>query len=422
MDRIGKYQLLKLIGKGESGTVYLAQDTFTGAQAALKLLDPAVVRKAGGELDGRRQFMNEASLAGKLRHPHIVAIHEASVTDELSYIALEYVPGGNLSQYSAPGSLLSPEDLTQIAFKASGALDYAFRQGIVHRDIKPANLLLVSGTNVKVGDFGAAFQSKLPDTSSAMVGTPFYMSPEQTRGETLGHHSDMFSLGVVLYQLFTGRRPFDGHTLADLFAAIRTDSPLPPSLHRPELSPELDQIILRMLEKLPQDRYPAWVDVALDFARVGQFSLYMRKIPDSEKFVALRKVKMLSHLSEGELWEMVQAGTWTMHPPNTVIMREGEAGSSLFLIGSGEVKVVKQGRLLDVLAAGECVGEMAFIKQGEFLRQATVETMADALLVEIKHQDLEQASLRCRYQLSLALLHSLVDRLAMADQRLVRAG
>ena len=129
MHQIGKFQLRKALGKGASGTVYLALDTFSGNDVALKVLDPEVMKSPDLDRTNTKQFMNEASLAGKLTHPHIASILEASVSEDSGYIAIEYVPGGDLSQYTSPGNLLSPEDAIQIAFKCCGALDYAFRQG-----------------------------------------------------------------------------------------------------------------------------------------------------------------------------------------------------------------------------------------------------------------------------------------------------
>ena len=136
----------------------------------------------------------------------------------------------------------------------------------------------------------------------------------------------------------------------------------------------------------------------------------------------MQKVKLLDNLDDAELWELVHAGKWSRVPARSVIVREGEEGKSLFFLGSGQAKVTKQGRVLNVLDAGECVGEMAYIKDNGIARQATVETIDDVLLVEFEHERLDKASLRCRYQLCIALMHSLVDRLSLADERLVRAG
>ena len=422
MERLGKFQLRKILGKGASGTVFLALDTFTGRDVALKVLDPEVVKSPDFDRTNTVQFMNEASLAGKLQHPHIAAILEASVTEKSGYIAIEYVPGGDLSQYTTPGKQLPQDQAIQIAFKCCGALDYAFRQGIVHRDIKPANILVVSGTNIKVADFGAAFLSKGPAQQIAAIGSPLYMSPEQVRGEPLGHHSDMFSLGVVLYQLFTGQLPLMAPTLDELLAKICEEVPIAPSARRPGLSPEIDRILLQMMAKTPEQRYPSWAELALDIARIGRLSVHQSSIADSEKFVALKKVKLLGQLDDAELWELVHNGRWSRAPARAVIVREGEAGRSLFFIGNGRVKVTKQGRLLNLLEAGECVGEMSFVKQGEMARQATVEVMEDVLLAEFEKEALDQVSLKCRYHFAQALMHSLVDRLALADSRLIQTG
>ncbi len=422
MQQIGKYQLRKILGEGASGVVYLALDTFSGNDVALKVLDSEVIKSPDFDRTNTVQFMTEASLAGKLNHPHIAAILEASVNEESGYIAIEYVPGGDLSQYTSPENLLSPEDVIQVAFKCCGALDYAFREGIVHRDIKPANILVVSGTNIKVGDFGAAYLLKAQETQIADIGSPLYMSPEQIQGDPLDHHSDMFSLGVVLYLLFTGQRPFVAPTLPELLMKILKEGPPPPSSLRPGLNKAIDEIIFKMLAKSPANRYPTWADLALDIAKVGRLSIYQSTIGDSEKFTALQKVQLLRNLGDAELWELVLAGQWSRLPSQTVILSEGEVGNSLFFVGSGQVKITKQGRLLNVLGVGECVGEMAFIKESGMVRQATVETMDDVLLVEFEHDAIDKVSLKCRYQLSMALMHSLVDRLSMADERLVRAG
>jgi len=421
IQEIGKFQLRKVLGKGASGTVYLALDTFSGQDVALKVLDPGLVASPQFDQTLTRQFMNEASLAGRLMHPHIAAILEAAVTEEGGYIALEYVPGGDLSQYTRPGSRLDVEDAIEIAFKCCGALDYAFRQGIVHRDIKPANIMVVGGTNIKVADFGAAYLAKAKETQIADIGSPSYMSPEQIAGKPLGHHSDMFALGVVLYELFTGSKPFAGPGLTELFQKILNVDPASPSTHRPELSRDVDRILLTMLKKIPEERYPTWADLALELADLGRLSVYKHAVPDVEKFVALRKVAVLEHLNDAEIWELVHAGRWSRLPPRTAIVREGEPGQSLFFLGSGEAKVTKQGRLLNVLSAGEYVGEMAYIKAGAIPRQATVESLGDVLLAEYDPEALQKTSKNCQLQLTIALLHIVVERLALADERIVRA-
>ena len=417
---IGKYELRKILGKGASGTVYLALDTFTGQDVALKVLDPDIVSGPQFSSTHTKQFMNEASLAGQLAHPHIAAILEAAVTGEQGYIAIEYVPGGDLSQFTSPETLLPVEAAFEIAFKICGALDYASRQGIVHRDIKPANIMLVSGTNIKVADFGAAYLHRAIDTQINDIGTPLYMSPEQITGQPLGHQSDMFSLGVLLYVLFTAKLPFVGKVMPELINSILHDDPIPPSAIRPGLGNDVDRILRRMLAKRPAERYPTWAELALDIAAVGRLSVLQQAIPDREKFIGLRKMTILECLNDAEIWELAYAGRWTRVPARTAIMREDEPGNSLYFLGSGEATVTKQGRLLNLLRSGEYFGEMAYIKSGAIPRQATVESMTDLVLAEFDTTAIQRLSNNCQLRLTFALLNTLVDRLALADERIAR--
>jgi serine/threonine protein kinase len=421
-SQIGKFQLRRLLGRGASGTVYLALDTFSGNEVALKVINPEVVSSPEFERTITAQFLNEASLAGKLSHPHIAAILEAAVTRESGYIALEYVPGGDLSQYVAPGKLLAPEEAIQIAFKCCGTLDYAFRQGIVHRDIKPANIMVVSGTNIKVSDFGAAYLKLGTETQVVGIGSPSYMSPEQVKGEDLDAYSDMFSLGVVLYELFTGQRPFMASSLMELFRKILSEKPAAPSEVRPELGTDIDRVLLQMMAKSPAERYPSWAELALDIARIGRLGVSEQSIPDSDRFTLLRKLSLLERLNDAEIWELVHAGRWSRVPARTVIVREGESGKSLFFLGNGTAKVTRQGRLLNLLNAGECFGEMAYVKAGAIARQATVEAADDVTVAEFDPVMLEKTSVNCRLQLTTSLLHSMVDRLSLANDRLARSG
>ena len=421
-QRVGKFALMERLGKGASGTVYRAYDTFSGAEVALKLLDPGLFGREGMSDVVRQQFMNEASLAGRLSHPHIASILEASVDEKSGYIALEYVMGGDLSRAVQPDRLLPMDEVLEIAYKCCGALDYAHRQGIIHRDIKPANLMRAEGTSIKIVDFGAALLSSSQHTQLQDVGTPSYMSPEQVRsGGTLSFQSDMFSLGVVLYGLFTGARPFTGKSMQELLMQIVEKEPPHPSEVRPGLDPEVDRIVMRMLRKSAAERYATWADLAMDLAEIGHFSVYAKQIPDHERFIALRGFRPMAGMNDAEIWELVHASSWVRVPAQTVIMKEGEARGELLFLASGEVKIVKQGRLLNVLRTGTYLGEMAHVKAGLIPRQATVETLTDALIAEFRPDAMSKLSINCQLQLSLSLLHTVVDRLAFADERIAHA-
>jgi serine/threonine protein kinase len=419
--QVGKYDVQKLLGKGATGTVYLAKDTFSGKEVALKTIEPEVFRDPEFGTVYRSQFLNEASLAGKLRHPHIVAILDAVVEENSGYIAMEIVSGGDLAQYAQPGKLLPVEDVLQIGFKCCGALEYAFAQGIVHRDLKPANIMIVQGTDVKIADFGAAFLRKSQAVQTAAMGSPFYMSPEQIEQKELTLHSDMYSLGVVLYELLTGKRPFVSDNLEGLVKKILTETPAPPSSLRKDLPKDIDLAMLKLLGKKPEHRYTNWGELAFDLSRLGTLVLPPGAIPDSEKFVTLKRVPMLSGLSDAEIWEIARAGKWSRVPRAQNIVKEGEAGSSFFYVAKGEVKIVRQNRLLNMVNTGEFFGEMAYIWGDEQPRHATADAMTDLLLCEFDAAKVTQMGLAAQLQLVKALARNVVDRLVLANQRIAAA-
>jgi hypothetical protein len=292
---------------------------------------------------------------------------------------------------------------------------------VVHRDIKPGNILVEHGTDVKVADFGAAWVRDVETTQHLRVGSPSYVSPEQILDRPLNHQSDMFSLGVLLYELLVGSKPFKGASTADILDSVLEHDPAAPSALRGELPRQLDPVVERMLQKSPADRYDSWAELALELARVGRLSVYDKAVRDSEKYTSLRAAPLLRSLTDAELWELARIGTWHRVAPHTAILREGEVGDSLFLLAEGEAKVTLQGKLLDVLRAGEVLGEMAYVRGEASRRQATVEVTKDALVVELPRAGLDRLTQGCQLHLSRALLRTLADRLAFSNTRAARA-
>jgi eukaryotic-like serine/threonine-protein kinase len=419
--QVGKYDIQKMLGKGASGTVYLAKDTFTGKVVALKTIEPEAFRDTEFGTVHRSQFLNEASLAGKLRHPHIVAILDAVVGEDSGHIAMELVTGGDLSQHVEPGKLLPAADVLQIGFKCCGAMDYAHReQGIVHRDIKPANIMIGAGTDIKIADFGAAFLKKSQAAQTAALGSPFYMAPEQIEGREPTFHSDMYSLGVVLYELLVGRRPFVADKLEALIQKILQADPVPPSEARSGLPREIDAVVLRAMKKDPAQRYGTWSQFGVELSRVVSLVMPASAIADSEKYLALSKVEMLQLLSDAEFWELAGAGLWTRLEKGKPIVKEDTPGNSFYFLAKGQAKVTRQGRLLNMINEAECFGEMAFIRGGEEPRHATVESMTEVVLAEFKPETLEKMSMSAQLHLTRALVRNVVDRLALANTRIAR--
>jgi CRP-like cAMP-binding protein len=199
-------------------------------------------------------------------------------------------------------------------------------------------------------------------------------------------------------------------------------TPPAPSYVRPELPDHIDAIVLRMIQKSPGDRYANWAELALDLAHVGRLSVFDQAVHDSDKYTTLRNSPLLGALSDAEVWELARAGIWSRLPGQTALVREGEMGDSLFILGEGEAKVTFQGKLLDVLRKGDCFGEMAYVRGEAATRGATVETTTDALVAELPRAAVDALSVACQLHLTRALLRTMADRLAFANVRVSRAA
>jgi serine/threonine protein kinase len=416
--QIGKYKLVKLLGKGASGAVYHALDTFSGRDVALKVIDPEVFQDPEFGVERHAQFLSEASLAGMLIHPHIVSILDAVVQRDTGHIAMEMITGGDLSQHIDSATLLPVPAVLEIAFNCCSALEYTSRVGIIHCDIKPANIMIAEGTDVRITDFGSAFLQKSKVVRTAAMGSPHYMSPEQIAGMELTLQSDMYSLGVVIYQLLTGQLPFTTDHLGDLVHKILTEDPVPPTHVRPGLSPAFDPVVLRALEKKPERRYETWAEFALELSELSRRALMPEPIPDSEKLEALNRVEAFAPLSEMELWEIAKVARWSRVKAHDVIVHEGDTGTHFFFLATGSAKVMRRKRLLNVIHHGEFFGEMAYIMGGKQPRQASVVATKALLLAEFSHEALARISLGAQLQLTRALTRNLVERLSLANTRL----
>ncbi len=417
--KIGKYEIVRELGRGATSAVFEAVDPFTSRRVAIKWVLPEALTDSEHGKRYRKLFVTEASLAGKLSHPHIATIFDAVAEDEGSYIVMEYVDGGTLERYVRPESLLPIPQVLEIVFKCCKALDYAAKQGVIHRDIKPANILLTKDNQIKITDFGAALTASAQTTQVSGIGSPAYMSPQQVREVSLNHQTDIYSLGVVLYQLLTGRLPFQAHNNYSLIYHVVNSEPALPSRYRPEVSPDIDAIVTRAMQKTTEARYPTWEAFSFDLASAfGSLSNRVEVIPDSEKFNTLRGLDFFRPFSDVELWEVLRITDWHRHPRDTVLIREGEVGKSFFVLAGGEVKVTKQERLLNVLRTGACFGEMAHLTHHQFVRTASVAAMSAITVIEIQSERLLQASENCRHQFNGAFLTMLVDRLALANTRL----
>ncbi len=416
---LGNYRILRKIGHGATSEVFLGFDPFNKREVAVKVIKQSFLEDSRNGRQNRKHLQNEASLAGTLNHPHIVDMYEAVIADDISYIAMEFVTGGTLEQHIHSDNLLPLDNVVERMYECCRALNYAQYNGVIHRDIKPANLLLTESGQVKISDLGAAVRMDIEQTQSN-VGSPNYMSPEQVRGESLSHLTDIYSLGVVMYRLLTGHSPYSPKNLAHLYQQIMNEMPPSPSSLRKDLPPQLERIVMRALQKNPEKRYASWREFGDDLAALGHFEKSDLEVAENEKFSILRKMKFFDDFSDLDLWEILRIGEWHKQPEKTVLMREEEMSDAIYFIIEGSVSVTRGSRLLIALRGGDCCGEMAYIRGKQLPRSATVTANTEISAMKLDPLQIAQLSDNCQGHFNQAFLYVLAERLRLADERIAR--
>jgi len=414
--RIGKYHILRKLGQGGTSIVYLAHDSEADREVALKVIKPEFLEDPRMGKQNRKQLEVEAALAGKLVHPNIVKTYEAVISDEISYIAMEYLPGGTLEKHIRPDNLLPLDRVVAYMFKCCRALNYAHFNGVIHRDIKPANLLLSNPDEIKISDLGAAIRLDLERTQGS-VGSPNYMSPEQVRGDEVTHQTDIYSLGVVMFRLLTGHSPYTPKNLAHLYQQIMNEPPRTPTVLRTDLPPQLERIVLKALQKNPKDRFATWRDFGNELAALGHFEKSDLEINENEKYKALRKLELFGDFNDLELWEVLRVAEWQKQPAGTVLFREEEQGDAFYILIEGGVSVTRRNRLLSTLSSGDCFGEMSYTNRKHMPRSASITANTEITVMKIQPGQFDQLSDRCQLHFIQAFMYTLADRLRIADER-----
>jgi serine/threonine protein kinase len=337
---------------------------------------------------------------------------------------MEYVPGTTLEAHADVSRLLPVSKVVEIIFKCIRALEYAHRHGVIHRDIKPGNILLSKSGETKVSDFGASFQQKLQDTTQISgVGSPAYMSPEQVRLEPLTHQTDIYSLGVTMYRLLTGRLPFSASTQPALTYAILNTEAQRPAMLRPELPGLLDAIVMKAMAKNPPARYQSWLDFGKDLSQAfASLRLAGATVSDSEKFTKLRDFGFFADFNDVALWELIRIATWKTIAPQTVLIREGETGDNFYFLIEGEVDVTLFSKLLATVKAGRCFGELLYFAERSQRRTSTVTARTPITVMEVKADAMRAATDGCQAAFNKACMRVLIERLVDSNQRLAQAA
>lgn len=260
LKQLGRYQLLRVLGRGAMGLVYEGVDPKLNRRVAIKIVSTARLDPAQ-RADYSARFIQEAQAVARLNHPNIVTVYDFGEEDGIAYLVMELIAGEELGNYFDENQAFSLDftlaDSVRMTCELLDAVAYAHQHGVIHRDIKPANVMLSAQLRVKLTDFGVArLSSAASEDADLMAGTPSYMSPEQITGKGASPRSDIFAVGIILYQFLTSQKPFRGENLFALQQKILYEPPVLPSLLTPSLDPVFDRIVLRALAKRPEDRYP----------------------------------------------------------------------------------------------------------------------------------------------------------------------
>jgi serine/threonine protein kinase len=417
LAKIGKYDLVKEVGKGSTGVVHLSHDPYYGRDVAIKIYNSSVGADPEQAALARKMFLSEAHMVGLLQHPNILPIYDAGEEDGRCYIVTEHIHGARtLSNYCRKEHLLRVDAVVELMFKCAKALHYAHSRGVIHRDIKPSNLMLTHDGDVRIIDFGIALVAGSEVSRiEGVAGSPSYMSPEQVQGHELTAGSDLYSLGAVMYELLTGVRPFRAGNLGKLLHQIVYSTPPPIHTLREDVPEELEDVVATAMQKDPAKRFRSGLDFAAALTRVHQ-KLRARTddIEQAEHFKALRMLKFFHDFSHAEIHEVLRASAWREYAPGEEIVKEGEIDDRFYVVVSGKCRVERYGVRVGSLGTGDCFGETSYVPGAK--RNATVRAAIPVTVLRVSSTLLEQASEACQLRFNKVFLRSLIGRLQGAER------
>ena len=411
-EKFGKYVIINKVGKGSTGTVYLSHDPYYRRDVAIKVYNIEEDSDPDRARVSRKMFFNEAHMVGMLQHPNIMPIYDAGEENGKYYVVTEHIHGARtLSAYCRPDNLLRVDDVVEIIFKCAKALHYSHGRGVIHRDIKPSNIMLTVDNDVRIIDFGIAICND-SDVSriEGIAGSPSYMSPEQVQSEELTPHSDLYSLGAVLYELLTGFRPFRADDLSKLLHQIVYATPPPIHTFRDDLPEELEHVVAMAMQKEPGKRCSSGAEMAADLTRVYKdLRTKYDSLDNQEHFNLLRTLTFFHEFSHAEIWEVLRASDWHDYEDGEDIVREGEMDDRFYIIVSGEASVEANGKKLGTLEDGACFGETSYVRGAK--RTASIRANGPVIILRVSSTLMEQMSSACQLRFNKVFLRSLITRL-----------
>lgn len=413
VQTIGKYELIRPIGDGNMGTVFLARDPFSLQDVAVKIATPKPADDDRIARRRRKLFYIEAKAAGMLRHPNIVATIDAGIEDDRRYIVMEYVQGAStLDRFCRPDNLLPIEHVVGIMLKCAIAFGFAHNKGVVHRDIKPKNIMLTQDNEVKICDFGLALitSTDINDTQvMGRLGSPRYMSPEQVSEEMVTNQSDIFSLGVVTYELLTGVSPFKADNISAIAKRITREPHKPLTEFRDDIPPALVHVVDRTLKKHPAGRYQSAMDLAGDLSLIhDEIRHTATRLSNTRQFERISQLTFFEDFEESEILEAVNAGELEEFEAGSEIIIEGEFEENFYLLVSGRATVRRADLDVDTLNPGATFGELGFIVNQA--RTATIVAREKVTVLKIRSSLIGRTSVNCQLRFQKAFLKNLAER------------
>lgn len=417
--KISRYQVIRELGRGGMGVVYLAHDPFIDRQVAIKTTLTSPPKESLRFEKFQQRFFNEAKAVGKLIHPNIVSLYDAIIEDDLFSLVMEYIDGTTLFKYCRKETLLPIDKAVNIIFQCAKALSFAHENGVIHRDIKPSNIIISSENNVKISDFGIAKVEGDANRlwSGSLPSSVYYTSPERFRNEPLTQQSDLFSLGVLMYELLTGTKPFDADTDVGVLFKILNEKPKSLTKSQRKIPEFLQHIILRSLEKDLKDRYQTGLQLASELRSCFD---HLRPLDEEmnyeKKLNILKRVNFFKDFLPAELAEVVKVAKLIKCEPNSIVITEGEIEDCFYIIGTGELLVTKGGKSLAILKQGECFGEMAYLSKTQ--RTATIKALNKSYLIKFNSSAIENMSIRTQLSFYKGFNSTLIIRLTRAGESL----
>ncbi|MGH8455729.1 MAG: protein kinase domain-containing protein [Stenotrophobium sp.] len=422
-QKIGKYEVREEIGRGTCGVVYRGFDPFVQREVALKVaLQPSGSSPQKSEHE--RAFFAEARAAGRLSHPHIVSLYDAGAENELSYLVMEHVDGHTLVPLCARNAPRAPlEQVIDISFKCARALDYAHSKGVMHRDIKPGNIMLTRDGVTKLMDFSIATvdAQQAPAQYQTPVGSPRYMSPEQSQCKPLSPASDLYALGAVMYHLLTGEPPFTVNDPKQLFEDVTTRIAPRVDLLRPDLPAPMTDIIARLLLKNPAERCRSGRELAAELTRLfNKLRISGQQIARRESRDSLRALRFFNGFSDEDIDEILKASVLGSYASGASIIAEGDIDHAFYIIVDGSAEVCKNGKSLSLLGKGDCVGEIGFL--GATRRTASVVAVAPVQALKVNAALMDQVSMECQLRFYKVFTETLITRLSATNAKLTASA